>query len=93
MVEDTGAAVRAGTIKPVNQPEPQNVEEDVAGRPATLRGKRQLTMAIDDVWRIDDEWWRERPISRLYYAVRLVSGQKLVLYKDLVSGDWFRQSY
>jgi hypothetical protein len=93
MVEDTGKTVRAGPLKPVNQPEPEKVEEDAAGRPVTLRTKRrQLIQTVDDRWRIDDEWWRREPVSRMYYAVRLTSGQKLVLYKDLIGGGWYRQS-
>jgi hypothetical protein len=93
MVEDTGKTARAGTLKPVNQPEPERVEEDTAGLPVALRTKRrQPVKTIDDKWRIDDEWWRSEPISRLYYAVRLVSGQRLVIYKDLISGNWYRQS-
>jgi hypothetical protein len=92
MVEDTGKAVRSVTLKPVNQPEPENVEEDAAGLPVALRAKRrQPVKAIDDRWRLDDEWWRSEPISRMYYAVRLASGQKLVIYKDLISGSWYRQ--
>ena len=93
MVEDTGKTARAGTLKPVNQPEPERVEEDAAGLPVALRTKpRQPIKTIDDRWRIDDEWWRSEPVSRLYYAVRLVSGQRLVIYKDLISGNWYRQS-
>ena len=92
MVEDTRKTVRAGTLKPVNQPEPERVEEDVAGLPVALVTKRRrVIIAIDDRWRIDDEWWRSEPISRMYYTVRLVSGQKLILYRDLVSGGWYRQ--
>jgi hypothetical protein len=92
MVEDTGKAVCTVTLKPVNQPEPENVEEDAAGLPVALRTKRrQPVKAIDDRWRLDDEWWRNEPISRLYYAVRLTSGQKMVIYKDLVGGGWYRQ--
>ena len=93
MVEDTGKTARTGTLKPVNQPEPERVEEDAAGLPVALRTKRrQPVKTIDDRWRIDDEWWRSEPISRLYYAVRLISGQRLVIYKDLISGNWYRQS-
>jgi len=33
MVENTGKTVRTVTLKPVNQPEPENVEEDAAGLP------------------------------------------------------------
>ncbi len=92
MVEDTGKTVRTGTLKPVNQPEPEKVEEDAAGRPVAVKGKRrQLIQAIDDRWRLDDEWWRSEPISRMYYAVRLASGLKLVIYKDLAGGGWYRQ--
>ncbi len=93
MVEDTGKTARAGTLKPVNQPEPERVEEDNSGLPVALRTKRrQPVKTIDDRWRIDDEWWRSEPVSRLYYAIRLVSGQRLVIYKDLISGNWYRQS-
>jgi hypothetical protein len=92
MVEDTGKTVCAGPLKPINQPEPEKVEEDASGRPVALRTKRrQPVQAIDDRWRLDDEWWRSEPVSRMYYAVRLASGQKLVLYKDLIGGGWYRQ--
>lgn len=93
MVENTGKTVCAGTLKLVNQPEPERVEEDATGLPVALRTKRrQPVKAIDEIWRIDDEWWRSEPVSRLYYAIRLVSGQRLVIYKDLISGHWYRQS-
>ncbi len=93
MVEDTGKTARAGTLKPVNRPEPERVEEDAAGLPlALLTKRRQPVQEIDDRWRIDDEWWRREPVSRLYYEVRLVSGQRLVIYKDLINNCWYRQS-
>jgi hypothetical protein len=44
-----------------------------------------------DTWRIDDEWWRPRPVSRLYYRVVLEGVGFAVLYRDLVSGEWSRQ--
>jgi hypothetical protein len=50
-------------------------------------------MTIEDKWRIDDEWWRAAPLSRFYYNVLLASGQRLVLYKDLVTGEWYQQEY
>jgi hypothetical protein len=92
MVENTGKTLRTGSLKPVSQPEPEKVEEYSAGRPVALRTKlRQPIQAIDERWRIDDEWWRSEPISRMYYAVHLTSGQKLVIFKDLISGNWYRQ--
>ena len=92
MVEDSGKTVCHSSLKPLNRPEPEAVAEDASGRPLALRtDRRQLIKVIDDRWRIDDEWWRNEPISRMYYAVRLASGPKLVLFKDLLSGRWYRQ--
>jgi hypothetical protein len=69
------------------------VEEDASGLPLAVRLKRrQRIAAIEDKWRIDDEWWRKEPVSRLYYNVLLADGQRLVLYKDLVSGGWYKQN-
>lgn len=94
MVQNTGTTLRAGAYRPVNAPEPVQVEEDAAGLPLAVREKRQPAItAIKDRWRLDDEWWRSEPVVRLYYAVRLASGQRLVLYKDLGTGCWYRQSY
>ena len=92
MVTHPGKAPGAGTYQPVGAPEPLTVKEDAAGLPVAIGG-RQKVIAIEDRWRIDDEWWRTAPISRLYYAVLLNTGQHLVIYKDLVTGGWYRQSY
>ena len=94
MVEDTGKALRAGTYKPVNTPEELKVEEDVEGRPVAVKGKqREAVISIEDRWRIDDEWWRAAPVSRLYYNVLLSSGERVVLYMDLISDQWYEQEY
>jgi hypothetical protein len=94
MVENTGKALRADTYKPVNAPATLQVEEDAAGLPLAVKLKRrQAVISIEDRWRIDDEWWRAEPVSRFYYNVILASGQRLVLYKDLVTGGWQQQDY
>ena len=93
MVKDTGKTLRTDTYRPVNMPEPVQVEEDASGLPLAVRmPRRQAVIAVEDVWRVDDEWWRIEPVSRLYYAVRFASGQR-VLYKDLIDGRWYRQVY
>jgi hypothetical protein len=92
--QDTGKALRAGAYRPVNAPEAVRVEEDAAGLPLVVRmPRRQRITAVEDRWRIDDEWWRAGPVSRLYYNVLPASGQRLVLYKDLASGNWYQQDY
>ena len=94
MVADTGKTLRADTAKPVNLPEPLAVEEGPDGLPAFVKLKRrQKIIAVEDCWRIDDEWWRSEPVSRLYYAVILASGQRLVLSRNLIDKCWYRQSY
>jgi hypothetical protein len=94
MVEDTGKTLRPGTYKPVNTPDELKIEEDAEGLPVAVGGKqRQAIISIEDKWRIDDEWWRAAPVSRLYYNVLLASGQRVVLYKDLITGGWYEQEY
>jgi hypothetical protein len=94
MVADTGKTLRADAYKPVNAPEPLRVEEDAASLPVAVRIKRrQAVMSIEDKWRLDDEWWRAEPLSRFYYNVLLASGRRLVLYKDLITGEWYQQEY
>ena len=94
MVQNSGKTPGTDTCKPLNTPELLGVEEDPSGLPVAVKTRRkQAITAIDDRWRIDDEWWRSEPVARLYYAVLLDSGQRLVLYKDISSGLWYRQSY
>jgi hypothetical protein len=94
VVENPGKTLRADTCKPVNTPEALKAEEDLSGLPLAVKMKRrQAVISIEDRWRLDDEWWRTEPVSRLYYNVLLASGQRLVLYKDLVTGTWYRQDY
>jgi len=95
VVPDTGKTLRADAGRPVNAPEPVKVEEDADGLPAAVKAKsfQGRMAAIEDRWRIDDEWWRREPVSRLYFSVRLTSGHRVVLYKDLIGGEWYRQGY
>ncbi len=93
MVANTGKTAGVEACQPVNLPEPIAVQVDDSGTPTAVKTpQRQTITSIEDRWRIDDEWWRSEPISRLYYSVLLKSGQKLVIYKDLVGSRWYRQS-
>lgn len=94
MVQNSGKTLRADTYRSVNAPEPVDVKEAPSGLPLAVKTpRRQAIKAIEDRWRIDDEWWRRQPVSRLYCAALLASGQRLVLYKDLIDNRWYRQSY
>ncbi len=79
----------------LNEPRPIEVVADGSGEPvAVVVGGRRLAVAqVQDRWRIDDEWWRERPVSRVYYQVALEDGQAVVVYHDLMDGRWCQQGY
>jgi hypothetical protein len=60
---------------------------------ALIEGRRQLKVArVQDIWRIDDEWWRN-PISRRYYQLLLEDGTLRTVYHDLTSDTWHEQAY
>jgi len=93
VVEDTRKTLCPGAFKPLNTPEQLTVVES-HGLPSALKGKRrQAVAAILDSWRIDDEWWRAEPLSRIYFEILLDSGQRLVIFKDLRLECWYRQIY
>ena len=71
------------------------VEAGEDGRPIAvyLSGHRCAAESVLETWRIDDEWWRERPVSRVYFSVLLADGRTVTVYRDLVSGRWARQVY
>ena len=68
--------------------------EDPSGSPVRVKLKqRHRIITIEDYWRIDDEWWRSEPISRIYYAVILDSGRRFMLCHNLINKCWYSQSY
>lgn len=70
----------------------KTTEDD--GRPLSCHSAAlPLSQRIEEVieiWRIDDEWWRE-PIHRRYIDVVLEGGGHVVLFEDLTTGQWFLQ--
>lgn len=104
MVSSSRAAVRTDRLRPLNVPRPAVVttdelttvadarEETHAGLPTTVEfdGKRRVVEDIIEVWRVDDEWWRDY-ICRRYMDVALESGGHVILFQDLVTGDWYVQ--
>jgi hypothetical protein len=95
MVAHPRTPVRVDRLRALNAPEVASVELDANGQPRAVRrsqikGGGQAVEAVIESWRIDDEWWRQ-PISRLYHDVMLEGGGHVVLFKDLVTGEWFAQ--
>jgi len=88
MVAPARAPLRIDRLRAVNAPKPVVLELDASGVLSVSKvGKIE---AILETWRIDDEWWRQ-PISRGYMEVMLEGGKRLVLFQDLITGEWFSQ--
>ena len=82
-------------LRSLNTPRSIVVQTDEYGRPVTLTiSDRKLAVeSHHETWRIDDEWWRPKPISRTYWRVSLEDGRVIDVYHDLAGGGWFRQAY
>jgi hypothetical protein len=57
-----------------------------------VKGKTLNIARIEEVWEIDEEWWRERRIARRYYLVTTEAGGQITIFLDLVGGGWYRQN-
>ncbi len=95
MVADTGATDGPGRLRPLNRPRPARVEVGDDGQPAAvhLPNRRFAVEEVLETWRIDDEWWRERTVSRLYFGLALADGRTCFVYRNLVNSRWFKQTY
>jgi hypothetical protein len=95
LVSARPAPFRRQDLRPLNAPSPLRVQVDTQGRIVSLWRQGRLTprtiAAVQDRWRIDDEWWREHAVSRVYYALVLDDGTLLTVYHDLVTDAWFEQ--
>lgn len=93
MVKDTRAPGSADAIRALSQPVPLAVKADREGNPVSVRlkGRWLKVESIADRWRIDDEWWRSDPVTRVYYECMVDQGLKVAVFHDLVAGQWFQQ--
>lgn len=101
---NVGAPVHHGPGRPRQAPSPElkrwpargalsaalSTDLSQEGREAAPHEWRRVREVLD-TWRIDDEWWRKEPVSRLYYRVVLEDGTVTSLFKDLIGGQWRRQ--
>ena len=96
MVAHPRTAVRAHRLRPLAGPRRLQVAVDGSGIPLAVvfEGAQRAVEAVQDRWRIDDEWWRETPISRLYFELRLEGERVITVYRDLTAGGaWWLQRY
>lgn len=112
------AITPSAALRALGLPLPIRVRTDEAGLPVELlvprRGasplaqqssagaRRHAVEAIEEVWRVAEEWWRERPVGRTYVRLLVDGGRPLTVYRDeagLFSPDgdgqpaWYLQRY
>ncbi len=94
MVSYTRKKTNASTSRPLNAPNDIKVTTDLNDLPNGMKilGLHQPVKEIQDRWRIDDEWWREKPISRMYYKCLLKNFAVVILFQDLITKEWYKQS-
>lgn len=99
MVADSGTPARPDPLRPLNRPRPIEVltrrNRDGEPEPAALveRGRRYRVEGVDDVWCVEDEWWRDGPVDRRYYRLALAGGAVRTVFHDRTTGGWYAQAY
>lgn len=93
MVKNTGKTPSAGALRPLNTPKLVRVQADAESHPITVvhRETELQVLSVEDQWCIEDEWWRDHPVSRSYYEVVLADGRRVTLYQDIVTSKWYEQ--
>ncbi|MCA9972734.1 MAG: hypothetical protein KC425_21090 [Anaerolineales bacterium] len=56
----------------------------------TWRGRQHRTQQITRQWRTDIDWWRVR-VWRSNFKLATDTGLLVVIYQDLLTGEWFFQ--
>ena len=65
------------------------VRADAVGTPLVVDGRS--VDAVRESWLVEDRWWTDEPLRRRYWDVVTRDGRNLVVYRDLVGGEWFAQ--
>ena len=100
MVPASGTPLRAHRLRPVNLPRRVDVELNERGLPVAVETvgrsdgqtvSRHEIEAYGEIWRVDDEWWRE-PVCRRYLDVVLMGGKHSILYENEITHEWFEQT-
>lgn len=56
----------------------------------TWQGQVHRVATVAKRWRVDQGWWRRR-VWREYFKLTTQSGLLVVLYRDLLNGEWYLQ--
>jgi hypothetical protein len=73
----------------LGSPEPAAVAADPHGVPLAV-GPAEVD-SVREEWVVEDRWWTGRPLRRRYFELVLANGRNVVVFHDLVGGEWFMQ--
>ena len=87
MVTHSRASDGSRRLRSLNRPRPLRVEADKDGGLVAVHLSigRCVVKEVLETWRIDDEWWRQRPVSRLYFNLLLKDGRTVSVYNFVYS--------
>lgn len=88
-VPERRAALSPGPL-PLQQPRPTAVSVDAEGDPQ--RVDQRMIESERERWVIEDAWWTAKPVRRRYFELVLEGGVCAVVFEDLTSRQWYRQS-
>ena len=95
MVANPRKKTSLSRIRPLNQPALVQVQEGEGEREmpsaVVLRDREVRVTSVLDMWEIEDEWWRDVPVARMYYRVALEDGKSITVFRNLVDGLWYQQ--
>ncbi len=71
---------------------PTKVQEDAEQRPVTVTLYRVVVPveSIEEQWEDEEFWWRDDPVVRVTYQVTLEDGRQLAIFKNMLTGGWYR---
>jgi CO dehydrogenase/acetyl-CoA synthase delta subunit len=76
-------------VKRLAKPKRAGVRAGEQGRPESVDGRE--VEAVRESWLVEDRWWTHDPVRRRYWEVVTACGRDLVVFRDLVKGEWYRQ--
>ena len=94
MVQNSRKTSSFNYLRAINTPIPIVVKESPKKLPKSLviNGYIKHIALISDIWEINDEWWRSKPISRLYYQTITQEGRQITIFNDLIDNQWYQQN-
>jgi hypothetical protein len=76
-------------MKRLAKPKRAVVRAAAQGRPGSVDGR--AVESVRESWLVEDRWWTSTPVRRRYWEVVTTDGRDLVVFRDLVEGEWYRQ--